>query len=184
MNKHDYERPIAPIVVDRREMTIEEFESLEYLLVYGWLHLIYTGVTKLPKKLRVCGSLEISRTSITELPKDLYVEGSVFLHASSVTKLPENMHVCANLYLGQTEITELPRSLYVGKMVDLHYSKIKPIGVDERGHKFFPVHLANGPRVIAACRNFSPAEARAHWPEGTECRMLAERCIAALEASA
>ena len=58
---------------------------------------------------------------------------------------------------------------------------IPSTGEDRRGYEFFAVRLATGPRVIAGCRNFSPTEARAHWVEGSQCRALAEQCIAVLE---
>ena len=77
---------------------------------------------------------------------------------------------------------EAAHGLTVGGTLDLSGTGIKPIGKDARGYEFFAVRLSTGPRVIAGCRNFSPAEARAHWPEGSECRALAEKCIAALEA--
>ena len=76
---------------------------------------------------------------------------------------------------------EAASGLIVSGSLDLCGTKIKPIGQDRRGYEFFAVRLSNGPRVIAGCRNFSPEEARAHWKEGTECRELAEKCIAILE---
>ena len=76
---------------------------------------------------------------------------------------------------------ESAHGLHVGGSLDLRGTGIKSVGKDSRGYEFFPVRLSNGPRIIAGCRNFSPEEAREHWPEGAECRYLAEKCIAALE---
>ena len=52
-------------------------------------------------------------------------------------------------------------------------------GADSRGYRFYRVKMRDGMHVIAGCRNFTAAQARAHWPEGTECRRLAEACITA-----
>ncbi|MDD2878761.1 MAG: hypothetical protein PHZ23_16205, partial [Acidiphilium sp.] len=95
--------------------------------------------------------------------------------------LPDGLHVGGGLYLSGTGITALPEGLHVGGSLDLSDTGITPIGKDKRGYKFFAVRIATGPRVIAGCRNFSPAEARAHWKEGSECRALAEKCIAIFE---
>ena len=90
------------------------------------------------------------------------------------------LHVGDWLDLRGTGITALPDGLHVGGSLYLSGTGIKPVGKDSRGYEFFPVRLANGPRVIAGCRNFSAAEAREHWAEGSECRALAEKCIEAL----
>ena len=96
--------------------------------------------------------------------------------------------VGGSLDLMGTGITALPDGLTVGGWLDLMGTGIKPVGKDRRGYEFFAVYLSNGPRVIAGCRNFTPEEARAHWPahsaNGVECRALAEKCIAALEKEA
>ena len=92
--------------------------------------------------------------------------------------------VGGSLDLSGTGITSLPEGLTVGGSLYLSGTGIKSVGKDSRGYEFFPVRLSNGPRIIAGCRNFSPEEAREHWPEGAECRYLAEKCIAALEGEA
>jgi hypothetical protein len=184
MNRFDDEQPIAPIIVDGREMTVDEFQAATNLRVNGSLYLVNTGVAALPEGLRVEHSLCLIGTSLTALPDGLHVGWWLDLRCSGITALPKDMHVGKTLYLDNINIIALPKSLYVGGSLYLDGTGIKPIGIDSRGHKFFSAHLANGPRVIAGCRNFSPAEARAHWPEGSECRELAERCIAALKASA
>ena len=115
-----------------------------------------------------------------ELARGLHVGGWLDLHGTGITALPEGLHVGGSLYLSGTGITALPDGLHVGGGLDLRGTGIEPVGCDSRGYEFFPVRLANGPRVIAGCRNFSPAEARAHWAEGSECRALAEKCIEAL----
>ena len=99
----------------------------------------------------------------------------------------QQMHglsVGRSLYLcGCTALTALPDGLSVGESLYLNgctaLTNIFQVGADARGYEFCGVRLANGWRVIAGCRNFSPAEAREHWAEGTECRALAERVIAA-----
>lgn len=96
----------------------------------------------------------------------------------------KNLHVGGSLYLSGTGITALPEGLHVGDWLFLSGTGIKPIGKDKRGYEFFAVRIATGARVIAGCRNFSPAEARAHWKEGSECRALAEACIAAMQVAA
>ncbi len=117
-----------------------------------------------------------------EAAHGLTVGGTLDLSGTGITALPDDLTVSGSLDLSGTGITALPDGLTVGGTLDLSGTGIKPIGKDARGYEFFAVRLSTGPRVIAGCRNFSPAEARAHWPEGSECRALAEKCIAALEA--
>ncbi len=93
----------------------------------------------------------------------------------------KNIHVGDSLYLRGTGITALPEGLHVGGSLFLDDTGITSIGKDKRGYEFYAVRLANGPRVVAGCRNLSPAEARAHWPDGCKFRELAEKCIAALQ---
>ncbi len=112
----------------------------------------------------------------------LSVGGSLDLSGTKITALPDNLTVGGWLDLSGTKTTALPDNLTVGSSLDLSGTRIKPVGKDARGYEFFAVHLSNGPRVIAGCRNFSPDEAREHWEKGTECRALAEKCIALLEA--
>ncbi len=116
-----------------------------------------------------------------ESAKGLHVGGSLNLKGTGITALPDGLHVNGALDLSGTGITALPDGIHVGGALDLRGTGITAIGKDRRGYEFFAVRLANGPRVIAGCRNFSPAEARAHWAEGSECRELAEKCIAAGE---
>ena len=103
---------------------------------------------------------------------------------TALTTLPDGLSVGESLSLsGCTALTALPDGLSVGGSLDLRgctaLTNVFRAGADARGYEFCGVHLANGWRVIAGCRNFSPAEAREHWAEGTECRALAERVIAA-----
>ena len=88
---------------------------------------------------------------------------------------------------GCTGLTALPEGLIVGGSLDLsgctglaHLS----VGKDARGYKWFGVRLTSGQRVIAGCRNFSPAEARKHWANRPEQLALAEKAIAISEARA
>lgn len=101
-----------------------------------------------------------------EAPPGLSVRGSLDLYGcTSLTALPEGLSVGGSLYL--TDCTALRNVVRGGK--------------DRRGYEFYGARLANGPRVLAGCRNFSPAQARKHWPEGSECRKLAEAVIRELE---
>ncbi|MDD2775556.1 MAG: hypothetical protein PHU06_06345, partial [Gallionella sp.] len=109
---------------------------------------------------------------------------SLDLSETGITALPDGLHVNGSLDLRGTGITALPDGLHVGGSLDLRGTGITPVGQDKRGYEFFAVRLVSGPRVIADCRNFSPAEARAHWKEGSECRALAEACIAAMQVAA
>ncbi|WP_287991180.1 hypothetical protein [Acidiphilium sp.] len=94
----------------------------------------------------------------------LRVSGSLDLRdCTALTALPDDLHVSGSLYLRRcTALRNIFRA-----------------GADARGYEFYGAQLTNGWRILAGCRNFSPAEAREHWAEGTECRMLAERVIAA-----
>ena len=115
--------------------------------------------------LRVSGSLNLSGcTALTTLPDGLSVGGWLYLSGcTALTALPDDLRVGGSLWLSCcTALRNVFRA-----------------GADARGYEFYGAQLANGWRILAGCRNFSPAEAREHWAEGTECRMLAERVIAA-----
>lgn len=85
----------------------------------------------------------------------------------------------------------LPALTYIGGDARLHDYRHIPawigyVGRDQRGYSFW-ADLTRG-HVRAGCRNFSPAEARAHWGPGgksdrPECLALAEKAIALLERS-
>jgi hypothetical protein len=60
-------------------------------------------------------------------------------------------------------------------------------GKDSRGYWFAPVKARGRWRIIAGCRNYSIAEARAHWgPSGEsdrpDCLALVEKCVAMIAA--
>lgn len=80
----------------------------------------------------------------------------------------------------------LPSALTsIGMWCDLRgYEHAYHAGEDLRGYLFSALRLASGIRVIAGCRNFSVAEARAHWSKGTEQRDLAEKAIKMAEDAA
>ena len=116
----------------------------------------------LPQGLTVEGSLDLwGCTGLTALPQGLTVEGSLDLRGcTEMTALPEGLSVAGGLWL--TSCAGLN-----------HLS----VGTDSRGYRFYRVKMRDGMHVIAGYRNFSAAQARAHWAEGTECRALAEACL-------
>ena len=144
-----------------------------------------TGAS-LPAGLTVGGSLYLSGcTGLTALPAGLTVGGSLYLSGcTGLTTLPAGLTVNGSLDLyGCTGLTALPDGLTAGGALDLRgctgLTNVIRGGTDARGYAFFGYRDAKrGFRVIAGCRNFSPDEARAHWPEGSECRVLAEGVIA------
>ena len=116
------------------------------------------------KGLSVGGSLDLfGCTALTSLPEGLSVGGSLDLRAcTALTSLPKGLSVGGSLFLrGCTALANIIRG-----------------GTDKRGYAFYGARLRKGWRVVAGCRNFSAAEARRHWREGSECRALAEQVIA------
>ena len=116
------------------------------------------------------------------LPAGLTVRGDLSLiDCPALTTLPAGLTVGGSLYLDDCPaLTALPPGLTVGGslvLVDCPGLDHLRVGTDARGYRFYAVPMRDGVRVIAGCRNYTPAEARAHWPEGTECRELAEKCI-------
>ena len=95
--------------------------------------------------------------------------------------LPDGLTVGASLDLtGCTALTALPPGLTVGGslyLTDCAALAHLCVGADSRGYRFYSVMMHDGVHVIAGCRNFTAAKARAHWAEGTECRALAEKCL-------
>ncbi len=125
------------------------------------------------------------RVSITKFQQmhGLHVSGSLYLRGCTALTTVSGLTVGGSLNLrGCTALTTVS-GLTVGGWLNLSgctaLRNIFRAGADARGHEFYGAQLANGWRILAGCRNFSPAEAREHWAEGTECRMLAERVIAA-----
>jgi hypothetical protein len=62
------------------------------------------------------------------------------------------------------------------------------VGTDSRGYSFHGIFAADGPRVIAGCRNYTAARAIAHWGPGgksnrPDCLDLAKKAIALAERS-
>ena len=94
----------------------------------------------------------------------LSVGGSLDLRGTGITALPEGISVGGSLDLSGTGITNVYRA-----------------GSDRRGYEFIGARLRNGWRVLAGCRNFSPADALAHWAHNPECLALAQRVIEAGE---
>ena len=83
----------------------------------------------------------------------------------------------------------LPDGLIVGASLDLsdctgldRYC----VGRDARGYAFYGIPMRDGPHVVAGCRNFTGAQALAHWGPGGEsdrpdCLALAQKAIALAE---
>ena len=104
--------------------------------------------------------------------------------------LPDGLSVGGSLDLtGCTALTALPDDLTVGASLDLrgctgldHYC----VGRDKRNYAFFGIPMRDGPHVVAGCRNFTGAQALAHWGPGGEsdrpdCLALAQKAIALAE---
>ena len=152
---------------------------------YDLLRADRTGAS-LPAGLTVSGALYLSGCpGLTALPAGLTVSESLYLAGcTGLTALPAGLTVGGSLDLsGCTGLTTLPDGLTVGGWLDLTgctgLTNVIRGGADARGYEFYGYRDAKrGFRVIAGCRNFSPNEARAHWPEGSECRALAEGVIA------
>ncbi len=151
------------------------------LSVGRWLDLSGTKITALPDNLSVGGGLDLRGTEITALPDNLSVGGGLYLSGTKITALPDNLSVGGGLDLRGMEITALPDNLSVGGWLDLRGTEITNVfygSADRRGYQFFGAQLANGWRVLAGCRNYSPEEARSHWANNPECLALAEAVIA------
>ena len=87
----------------------------------------------------------------------------------------------ARLWLpGCTGLTTLPVGLTVGDgaRLDLSGSGIPAVGRDALDYEFRRVVCNGTVYVNAGGRHFTAEQARAHWPEGSECRALAEACLA------
>ena len=143
---------------------------------------ILTG-SELPPGLRVDGDLDLTGCSaLAALPPGLTVGGSLYLtDCAALAALPPGLTVGGGLDLtGCAGLTALPPDLRVGGSLYLRDCAALAhlcVGADSRGYRFFSVMMRDGVHVVAGCRNFTAAQARAHWPEGTECRELAEKCL-------
>jgi hypothetical protein len=143
---------------------------------------ILTG-SELPAGLTVRGNLWLTgRPALTALPAGLTVRGSLALtDCAALTALPDGLTVGGDLDLTDCPaLAALPPGLRVGG--SLYLTRCAGldhlcVGTDARGYRFYRVKMRDGVHVVAGCRNFSAAQARAHWAEGTECRALAEKCL-------
>ena len=127
------------------------------------------------------------------LPDGLIVGGALDLSGcTALTALPDGLTVRGWLDLtGCTGLTALPDGLSVGASIDLrgctgldHYC----VGRDARGYAFYGIPMRDGPHVVAGCRNFTGAQALAHWGPGGEsdrpdCLALAQKAIVLIERS-
>ena len=181
------------VIIDGRRMTIAEFQAASGLTVRGALDLTgCTGLTALPDGLSVGGALDLTGcTGLTALPDGLSVGGWLDLTGCmGLTALPPGLTVGASIDLrGCTALTALPPGLTVGASIDLrgctgldHYC----VGRDARGYAFYGIPMRDGPHVVAGCRNFTGAQALAHWGPGGEsdrpdCLALAQKAIALAE---
>ena len=160
------------VIIDGRRMTIAEFQAASGLTVRGALDLTgCTGLTALPDGLSVGGWLDLTGcTGLTALPDGLSVGASIDLRGcTGLTALPAALSVGGSLYLsGCTGLD--------------HYC----VGRDARGYAFYGIPMRDGPHVVAGCRNFTGAQALAHWGPGGEsdrpdCLALAQKAIALAE---
>jgi len=72
---------------------------------------------------------------------------------------PDNLTVGAGLDLEGTAITALPDNLSVGGYLDLRGTAITALYTSNHGYRLYRA----GDSYIAGCRNFTAAEALAHW---------------------
>ena len=160
------------VIIDGRRMTIAEFQAASGLTVRGSLSLSgCTGLTALPDDLTVAGRLVLTGcTGLTTLPPGLTVRGSLDLTGcTALTTLPPGLTVRG--WLSLRGCTGLDRYC---------------VGRDKRNYAFFGIPMRDGPHVVAGCRNFTGAQALAHWgPRGEsdrpDCLALAQKAIALAE---
>ena len=104
------------------------------------------------------------------LPDGLIVGGWLDLSGcKGLTALPRGLTVAGSLYL--SGCTGLDRYC---------------VGRDARDYAFYGVPMRDGAHVVAGCRNFTAAQALAHWGPGGEsdrpdCLALARQAIALAE---
>ena len=160
------------VIIDDRRMTIAEFQAATGLTVAGSLYLNgCTALTALPPGLTVGDWLDLSGcTALTTLPPGLTVRGWLSLRGcTALTALPDGLIVGGWLYL--SGCTGLDRYC---------------VGRDARDYAFYGVPMRDGAHVVAGCRNFTAAQALAHWGPGGEsdrpdCLALARQAIALAE---
>ena len=99
----------------------------------------------------------LARFGVT--PYNLSVGESLYLGGTNITTLPNHLNVDGSLDLRYTDITTLPDNLSVGGLLHLRDTKITALYEDERSYRLDRA----GNRYIAGCRNFTAAEAIAHW---------------------
>ena len=104
--------------------------------------------------------------------------------------LPDGLIVGGWLDLsGCTALTTLPPGLTVRGWLSLRGCTGLDrycVGRDKRNYAFFGIPMRDGPHVVAGCRNFTGAQALAHWgPRGEsdrpDCLALAQKAIALAE---
>ena len=86
-------------------------DNLTY--VDGYLDLVESKITTLPKTLEVRDYLDLSYTKITKLPEKLEVGNWLSIRGTDVVNLPNNLEVLGNLYLDGSRIEILPKDLKV-----------------------------------------------------------------------
>ena len=84
---------------------------------------------------------------------------------TSLPDLPAATELVVNSCPGLTSLPDLPAAteLVVDSCAGL---TIMNAGKDKRGFQFVAAHLRGAWRIIAGCRNYSPAEALEHWGPG------------------
>lgn len=100
---------------------------LDKRIVNDDLHLAFSGVTSLPKGLKVTGNLNLTSTQTKYLPAGLQVGGSLNLGDTLITSLPSGLKVSGSLSLRDTKVTSLPPDLKVDGSMFLAGSSISSI---------------------------------------------------------
>jgi hypothetical protein len=100
---------------------------LDKRVVDSDLYLAFSGVTSIPKGLKVSGDLNLTSTQIKYLPAGLQVGGNLTVGATLITSLPAGLQVGGSLSLVGTSITSLPPDLKVGRSMFFSRSKISSL---------------------------------------------------------
>ena len=82
--------------------------------VDGYLDLVETKITTLPKTLEVRDYLDLSYTPVTNLPNGLKVGNWLGIRGTKITNLPNNLEISGDLFMELNKIESLPKDLKVG----------------------------------------------------------------------
>jgi hypothetical protein len=126
-------------------------------------------------------------SALPELPAATDVRVDNCPGISALPELPAATYVRVYNCPGISALPELPAATDVRVDNCPGISNVIRAGKDSRGYEFIGMKLRGQWRVTAGCRNFSLAEARAHWGRpgrstNPECLALAEKIAAAIAA--